>query len=333
MLQYKRSGYFGQVNTPMDYSVFIDQTLTKYRIPFHAEFSAYYTNFHPDRGWPVKMPDIEPGKFLVLHLPDYITWKGRRILELEQIEQRYGVDANQVIVHYWNHGLGKYYAGPLNIIEFSNHNHGTANSLRDIYPEWKDILNPRRTRWQCLNGRYCQHRRRAVDVLQHWPHGVLSYGTEIPLPDWGYDHYMGCNNQENFLKLKWVYQSAAINIVTETMYDDAPGIVTEKTQMAFAAEQIPIVIGHQGIVQDCRELGFDMFDDLVDTSYDTLPNDVRVEEALRRNQDLILGRVDLEPYRARLQRNRVFLLDEFPERCRYNYDRQVAALAMRLGTI
>ena len=46
MLQYKRSGYFGQVNTPMDYSVFIDQTLTKYNIPFHAEFSAYMKGHH-----------------------------------------------------------------------------------------------------------------------------------------------------------------------------------------------------------------------------------------------------------------------------------------------
>lgn len=317
----------------MDYSVFIDQTLTKYNIPFHAEFSAYNMQWNPNQGWPVKKPNIEPGKFLVLHLPDYVTWKGRRILELEQIEQHYGDDAHRVIVHYWNHGLSRHYTGPLNLIEFSSHNHGTANSLRDIYPEWKHILNPGRKQWQCLNGRYCQHRRRAVDVLQHWSNGVLSYGTEMPLPDWGYNNYMGCNNQENFLKLSWVYGAAQVNIVTETMYDNAPGIITEKTQMAFAAEQVPIVIGHQGIVQDCRELGFDMFDDLVDTSYDMLPNDVRVEEALRRNQDLIIGRVDLESYRARLQRNRVFLLDEFPERCRQKYERSVAALAMRLGTI
>jgi hypothetical protein len=317
----------------MDYSVFIDQTLTKYRIPFHAEFSAYNMQWHPNRGWPVKMPDIEPGKFLVLHLPDYVTWKGRRILELEQIEQRYGDDAHRVIVHYWNHGLSRHYTGPLNLIEFSSHNHGTANSLRDIYPEWKHILNPGRSKWQCLNGRYCQHRRRAVDVLQNWSNGILSYGSEIHLSNWGYDHYIGCNNQENFLRLSWVYGAAQVNIVTETMYDDAPGIVTEKTQMAWAAEQIPIVIGHRGIVQDCRELGFDMFDDLVDNSYDMLPNEVRVEEALRRNQDLILGKIDLEPYRARLQRNRVFLLEEFPERCRQKYERSVAALATLLGTI
>jgi hypothetical protein len=317
----------------MDYSVFIDQTLTRHNIPFHAEFSAYTLQWHPEHGWPVKLPDIEPDKFLVLHLPDFITWKGRRILELEQIERRYGPDANRVIVNYWNHGLSKHYSGPLNLIEFSSHSYGTANSMREIYPQWCHILQADRKKWQCLNGRYCQHRRRAVDVLQHWSNGILSYGTEIPLPHWRYDQYQGCNNQENFLQLAWVYGSAQVNVVTETLYDDAPGIVTEKTQMAWAAEQVPVVIGHQGIVQDCRELGFDMFDDLVDNSYDTLHNNVRVEEALRRNQRLIMGEIDLAPYRERLRRNREFLLQEFPRRCEASYQTSVAALAQRLGTI
>jgi hypothetical protein len=54
-----------------------------------------------------------------------------------------------------------------------------------------------------------------------------------------------------------------------------------------------------------------MFDDLVDTSYDWLPNDQRAEQALLRNQDLILGKKDLAPYQQRLQRNREVLLLEF----------------------
>jgi hypothetical protein len=72
------------------------------------------------------------------------------------------------------------------------------------------------------------------------------------------------------------------------------------------------VIGHQGIVNHCRELGFDMFEDVVDNSHDQLPNDVRAEQALERNQDLIMGRVDLQPYQQRLQQQRTFLLEKFP---------------------
>ena len=79
----------------------------------------------------------------------------------------------------------------------------------------------------------------------------------------------------------------------------------------MAAEQIPIVIGHQGIVRHCEELGFDMFTDLVDVSYDLMPNEVRAEQAILLNQDLIQGRINLAPYRDRLREQREFLLDDF----------------------
>ena len=77
------------------------------------------------------------------------------------------------------------------------------------------------------------------------------------------------------------------------------------------AEQIPIVIGYPGIVQDCIELGFDMFTDIVDVSYDYLSNAQRIQHALETNRDLILGKIDLAPYRERLRAQREFLLDDY----------------------
>ena len=126
------------------------------------------------------------------------------------------------------------------------------------------------------------------------------------------------------------HASCAVNIVTETEYDTTPGIISEKTLMAFAAQQIPIVIGHQGIVQHCKELGFDMFDDLVDTSYDVLPNESRAEQALLRNRDLIMGNINLAPYQERLERNRVFLLDDFPTMIELRFKRDCERLRRNL---
>jgi hypothetical protein len=121
-----------------------------------------------------------------------------------------------------------------------------------------------------------------------------------------------------------------VNIVTETEYNTAPGIISEKTLLAFAAQQIPVIIGHQGIVQHCKELGFDMFDDVVDISYDTLPNQVRVEQALHRNQDLILGKIDLAPYQDRLIRQRQFLLDRYPDIMQQKFRLDVQQLQAKL---
>lgn len=296
----------------MDYSILFSQTLTGLGFDLEAVYNCFDPVYDPQTGWPLKLPDIEFGSktLLLLHFQDFFTNRHQRVLELDKVAQHYGQRANQVLVTYWNHGLQ--YTGPVNVIEFSNHNYDTAIALAHRWSEWQHILTQPRQGWQCLNGRMCHHRRRVVDVLQHWPNGVLSYGNEIALPEWAYATYRGTENDDNFIRLNKVYGSAAVNIVTETEYDTTPGIVSEKTLMAFAAEQIPVVIGHQGIVQHCRELGFDMFDDIVDTSYDQLPNDQRVEQALIRNRDLIMGNIDLTPYKERLAHNRVFLLDDFP---------------------
>jgi len=97
----------------------------------------------------------------------------------------------------------------------------------------------------------------------------------------------------------------------------------------MAAEQIPVVIGHAGIVKHCEELGFDMFTDLVDTSYDSLRNDVRAEQAILLNQDLIQGRIDLAPYRERLSAQREFLLDDYATIMELRFDSAISNLNLK----
>jgi hypothetical protein len=150
------------------------------------------------------------------------------------------------------------------------------------------------------------------------------------LPEWAYSTYRGTENDENFVRLSSLYGTTAVNIVTETEYQETPGIITEKTLLAFAAQQIPVIIGHRGIVQHCKELGFDMFDDLVDISYDTLPNQIRVEQALLRNQDLILGNIDLAPYQDRLVQQRQFLLHQYPDLMQQKFRLDVQQLQAKL---
>ena len=164
--------------------------------------------------------------------------------------------------------------------------------------------------------------------MKHWPNGILSYGDEILLDQWDYSSYRGTENDENFVRLAPLYARCAVNIVTETQYDDRPGVISEKTLQAMIARQIPIVIGHPGVVQSCQELGFDMFEDLVDTSYDWLPNNQRVEAALELNKNLILGNIDLAPYQQRLQLQQEFVLDLYPKWIRSNFVRLAQSCAI-----
>jgi hypothetical protein len=295
----------------MDYSVLFDQQFTKLGKSFTPVYNCFTGQRSLHSGWSLRLPDFDTD-ILLLHFQDLVNIRDGRVLELEQIEQRYGAQADRVVVTYWNHGLDRIYAGPVRLVEFSNHNYDLANQLHQRWLEWYHIVDePKTQAWQCLNGRMCDHRKRVVQILQDWAGGTLSYHDRIRLPNYDYTQYT-YNNVDNFINLDYVYNAAAVNIVTETEYNTSPGIISEKTLLAMAAEQIPVVIGHQGIVQHCEELGFDMFSDLVDTSYDSMPNEVRAEQALLLNQDLIQGRIDLAPYQERLRAQREFLLDDYP---------------------
>lgn len=318
----------------MHYADLFSKTLCKLGFDLTAVYNCFDAIYNEETGWPLKLPEVEfkPNTLLLLHFQDFVTNRNGRVLELDRVEEFYGKHSNQVLVTYWNHGLDRVYTGPVNVIEFSNHNYDTARALADRWKEWQHITTQTKTvPWQCLNGRLCHHRRRAVDVLLNYTPGLLSYGNEIALPEWSYATYRGTENDDNFIRLANVYGSAAVNIVTETEYNTPPGIISEKTLMAFAAEQIPVVIGHQGIVQHCRELGFDMFTDLVDTSYDTLPNDVRLEAALELNRDLIEGRINLAPYYERLRDQRDFLLYDYPSIMQMRWERDAQRLYDKLA--
>ncbi len=65
------------------------------------------------------------------------------------------------------------------------------------------------------------------------------------------------------------YAKAYINIVTETSVEDNL-FVSEKTWKPIASGQFFIIAGPKGIVSYLRKLGVDVYDDLIDHSYDDI---------------------------------------------------------------
>jgi len=322
--------------SPGDYTVLFSRTLAELGFDVVAQYNCFEPPYDPQSGWPLKLPDVtwRPNTVVLLHFQDFVTATPQGILELQRAEQHYGAHSDRVIVTHWPHALSRFYQGPINLIEFASHEWQIILNLRRTVESWWPSISGAKTRaWQCLNGRKCSHRQRAAKILQSWPNGVLSLGKSIPLSEWSYDTYPGTENEENWLRLLPIYSACAVNIVTETQYDATPGIITEKTTMALLARQIPIVIGYPGIVQDCQALGFDMFEDLVDISYDHLPNDERVEAALWLNRNLIMGDIDLDSYQSRLLRQQQFVLQQYPEIMAAKFRTEAARLCDRLLSI
>lgn len=79
-----------------------------------------------------------------------------------------------------------------------------------------------------------------------------------------------------------MFFTALVNIIAETMENEGQPInISEKTFKAFAWHQIPIWHTVNGTVAEVRKMGFDLFDDIIDHSYDNEPNyDIRREMIL-----------------------------------------------------
>jgi hypothetical protein len=86
------------------------------------------------------------------------------------------------------------------------------------------------------------------------------------------------NNDTEHNQTNSLFHSCAFNLVVESSSQTDPGVwrshfITEKTFKAFGLRQIPLWFAVPGLVAQVRKLGFDLFDDIVDHSYDTIPDE------------------------------------------------------------
>lgn len=297
-----------------------------YEVTFH---DGQRPEFPPKEhyGWPVIFPRNHQWtneSMFVLRFYDRLCTEWT-LDELRQVEQFAENNFDKIVVLHWELDLSSMYYGDLQLIHFPSHSYDMLWKIQRTRSQWQDqLLKPRRHRWQCLNGRIAQHRRDVLELLDHQD-GIVSLGDEIPLTVRTYSEYAEDTNDANWLHLLPVYSDCDINIVTETAYESL-GIVSEKTLMSLLALQVPIVIGHRGIVRECRQLGFDMFEDIVDTSYDDLPNDSRLFEAISRNQRLLEQGIDRSALMPRLLKNQQYVLDQWPRKLVRDYQQRVIDL-------
>lgn len=270
--------------------------------------------------WNLDLPDVEftNQTIVVIEFTDYITTPG--VPELKLIEKKYKERSNQVIIIHWERQLD--YNGPLNLVYFPTHSFDLFNTLRKCRSEWNHLITlDNRIKWMSLNGMPKPHRTDVVKMIKDIPNGIISLGSEIPLDEWDYSSYKECNNVTNWMRLASLYNQAWINVINETKFS-TPGIITEKTLFAFLALQIPLVIGHQGIVQEIRELGFDVFDDIVDTRYDNEPDDsIRMTMAINSNLHLLHSPLNVDS--ERLLNNQSWLLGGWLDQLQRDFNNSI----------
>lgn len=89
------------------------------------------------------------------------------------------------------------------------------------------------------------------------------------------------------------------NVISETSSetdDDSWSevFITEKTFKAFAYRQLPIWNGVRGTVNVVRQMGFDVFDDIIDHSYDDIDNEEERQTQVINELKKLCGRYPIE---------------------------------------
>jgi hypothetical protein len=99
------------------------------------------------------------------------------------------------------------------------------------------------------------------------------------------------DNYNNFLKnLIPYYQNTFIEFINETSYTESAFLITEKTANCFYGCSFPIWISSPGIVNFLRSIGLDVFDDIIDHSYDFEQHPIqRMYLAITKNAHLLIN--------------------------------------------
>jgi hypothetical protein len=111
---------------------------------------------------------------------------------------------------------------------------------------------------------------------------------------------------------KTVFEPSCVSLITEPAFYERETIHTEKTIMAMYAGTIPIWVGGWRLPYYTKSLGFDIFDDIVDHSYQDLPDPLdRCYYAIERNLELLTDLDQAKTFvaqnHARLQHNLTLL--------------------------
>jgi hypothetical protein len=105
--------------------------------------------------------------------------------------------------------------------------------------------------------------------------------------NYGQGHTDNAGNFEN--KLRSMYQNSFVEIVSETTFIEPSFILSEKTAHAFYGCNFPIILNGCGCVEHLRDIGLDVFDDIVDHSYDLVENPFdRIVTAIESNRRLLM---------------------------------------------
>lgn len=107
-----------------------------------------------------------------------------------------------------------------------------------------------------------------------------------------HDDRVASNYNDNLLP---VYENIGVEIITGTMFFEGTPSITEKEVQSVFGKNLPIYINGVGMVREMKKLfDIDLFDDIIDNSYDEIEDHFeRLAAAIDRNEHLLNGSTNI----------------------------------------
>jgi hypothetical protein len=121
---------------------------------------------------------------------------------------------------------------------------------------------------------------------------IMNQDDSLPIDSFDIYHTYGTKSNDNIgnfeNRLRSMYRDSFVEIVGESSFTPNSFMLTEKTAHSFYGCNFPIILSGCGAIAHLRELGLDVFDDVVDHGYDLIENPFdRIAAAIESNRRLL----------------------------------------------
>ena len=120
-------------------------------------------------------------------------------------------------------------------------------------------------------------------------------------------HPINLGNQYDVDFWTSVYKTVSIELAYETVTTDNTMYITEKTWRPIQYGRLFMIAGSKDCEQRLKDMGFDIFDDILDKSYDTQSDYVRIDMMYASLKKFMQSNTDCNTLKDRLQANQTLL--------------------------
>ena len=140
----------------------------------------------------------------------------------------------------------------------------------------------------------CEHNERWQSLVPLLPYSDISSYLKSPIAKAAFEDPVWPD----------IYKDIDIEIIIETNQTPDTFFITEKTFRPIAYGKLFLVIGSPEFEQNLKRMGFDIFDDIIDKSYDSESSYYRIDAVFKSLGEILRNPVNMQSLLPRLQANK-----------------------------